>query len=393
MQNNYGAIIVEEMLDGAYTIGGAPLIDHVLKLVSDAKQIVILSDNAIDRPGVSIIENSTPSSLCNALNAFGNDIDNVLIVSSRTPLIKKSAIDEMMAMLVHPADNGTIVMASALVPQYLDKSGTLDSAVAIFSHLKALSSVAADAPPGLPGLITGMVQKGILVSASYSLEQELGYINSKIDLALAEHYYQTDMRAKFLTDGVTIISPDDVFFGFNNQIKEDAIIHPYVVLGPNVTIERGAEIKAFSYLINCTIKEGASIGPFASVAQNSEIGANANIGNFVEIKRSIIEQNVKAKHLSYIGDTIIGSNSNIGAGVVTCNYDGKNKKKTHIKSNCFVGANTSLIAPLTIGRGAYISAGSVITSDVPDDAFAIARSKQSNKANLAKKLLKDAGSE
>ncbi|MBQ8651319.1 MAG: bifunctional UDP-N-acetylglucosamine diphosphorylase/glucosamine-1-phosphate N-acetyltransferase GlmU [Alphaproteobacteria bacterium] len=213
-------------------------------------------------------------------------------------------------------------------------------------------------------------------------------INTMIDLSYAEQVMQDRLRNKFMLQGVKMNDPKTVCLSYDTEIESNVQIEQNVILKEGVKIKNGAKILAFSYLENCTIEESAEIGPFARVRGNTVIGQNSSIGNFVEVKGSVFGNNSKAKHLSYIGDTSIAENVNIGAGTITCNYDGFSKHKTRIESGAFVGSNTTIIAPNVIGKNAIIAAGSVITQDVPVDSLAIARVTQSNIKDKASEIRK-----
>jgi bifunctional UDP-N-acetylglucosamine pyrophosphorylase/glucosamine-1-phosphate N-acetyltransferase len=204
-------------------------------------------------------------------------------------------------------------------------------------------------------------------------------INSRADLAAAEAVLQNRLRLAAMDAGVAMLAPDTVFLSHDTVLAPDVSIGPFVVFGPGVSVASGAEIKAFSHLEGCVVQEGAIIGPYARLRPGADIGAEAHIVNFVEIKAAKIGKGVKANHLSYIGDAEIGEKTNIGAGTITCNYDGKKKHKTKIGARVFVGSNTALVAPVSIGDDALLAAGSVITEDVEADTLAIARGRQVNK--------------
>ncbi len=178
-----------------------------------------------------------------------------------------------------------------------------------------------------------------------------------------------------------------MFFALDTHIGRDAIIGPNVIFGPGVTIESGAEVKGFCHLEGCHISRGADVGPFARLRPGAELAEHVHVGNFVEIKNAILDEGVKVGHLSYIGDAEIGEHTNIGAGTVTCNYDGVMKHRTRIGKRVFIGSDTMLVAPVTVGDGALTASGSVITEDVPAEALALARAKQVNKPGLATRLM------
>lgn len=214
---------------------------------------------------------------------------------------------------------------------------------------------------------------------------ELAGINTRAQLASAENVLQNKLRAQMMENGVTLIDPQSVYLRSDTKIAADVVVHPQVVFGDNVIVESGVEIRSFSHIEGAYIEEGAIIGPFARIRPKSTIGKNAHIGNFVEIKNTMLGDGAKANHLSYVGDSDVGAAANIGAGTITCNYDGVNKHKTTIGAKASIGSNSSLVAPVTIGEGAVTGAGSVITQDVPKDALALGRARQVNKENRAKK--------
>jgi bifunctional UDP-N-acetylglucosamine pyrophosphorylase/glucosamine-1-phosphate N-acetyltransferase len=214
---------------------------------------------------------------------------------------------------------------------------------------------------------------------------ELGGINTRAQLASAENVLQNKLRAQMMENGVTLIDPQSAYFRVDTKIAPDVVIHPQVVFGANVEVESNVEIRSFCHIEGAYIKEGAIIGPFARIRPSSTIGKDAHIGNFVEVKNTVLGDGAKANHLSYVGDSEVGAAANIGAGTITCNYDGVNKHKTIIGAKASIGSNSSLVAPVTIGEGAVTGAGSVITEDVPKDALAFGRARQVNKEKRAKK--------
>jgi bifunctional UDP-N-acetylglucosamine pyrophosphorylase/glucosamine-1-phosphate N-acetyltransferase len=204
-------------------------------------------------------------------------------------------------------------------------------------------------------------------------------VNSRAELAAAEAVVQNNLRSAALENGVAMLAPETVFFAADTVIAPDVAIGPYVVFGPGVRVESGAEIKAFSHLEGCLVQAGAIIGPYARLRPGADIGPAAHVGNFVEIKATKLGAGAKANHLSYLGDAEIGEKTNIGAGTITCNYDGKKKHKTKIGAGAFIGSNSALVAPVAIGDNALVAAGSVITQDVPANTLAIARGRQVGK--------------
>ncbi|MCP5412244.1 MAG: bifunctional UDP-N-acetylglucosamine diphosphorylase/glucosamine-1-phosphate N-acetyltransferase GlmU [Alphaproteobacteria bacterium] len=214
-------------------------------------------------------------------------------------------------------------------------------------------------------------------------EEALG-VNSRGELAAAERIMQDRLRAGFMAAGVGLTAPETVYLSHDTVIEPDVTIEPFVVIAAGVTIRGGARIRSHSHLEGCDIASGAIIGPFARLRPGAKIGQDAHIGNFVEVKNTTIEAGAKANHLTYLGDAHVGAKANIGAGTITCNYDGFTKAKTEIGAGAFIGSDTALVAPVTVGAGAITAAGSVITKDVPADALAIARGQQSEKPGWAK---------
>ncbi len=229
--------------------------------------------------------------------------------------------------------------------------------------------------------------QGLRATAILCPEAETLGINSRAELAAAETAFQAAKRAEMLENGVAMQAPETVIFALDTWVGQDAEVEPHVVFGPGVTVENGARIRAFSHLEGCHVSAGAVIGPYARLRPGAEIGNDARIGNFVEVKEAQIGEGAKVNHLSYIGDATVGEGSNIGAGTVTCNYDGVMKHRTTIGRNAFIGSDTMLVAPVTVGHNAMTASGSVITEDIPDGALAIGRAKQVTKPGLAVKLM------
>ena len=213
-------------------------------------------------------------------------------------------------------------------------------------------------------------------------------VNSRGELAVAEAIFQYRARQKNMEAGVTLIDPDSVFFAADTVVAPDVLIEPNVFFGPGVRIESGAHIKAFSHIEGATIGKNTTVGPFARLRPGAALGDDVKIGNFVEIKQSRIADGAKISHLSYIGDATVGTEANIGAGVITCNYDGYSKHRTVIGKEVFIGSNSALVAPVVIGDGAMIAAGSTVTADVAADALALARTRQEEKAGWANEFRK-----
>ncbi|MBU8538360.1 bifunctional UDP-N-acetylglucosamine diphosphorylase/glucosamine-1-phosphate N-acetyltransferase GlmU [Falsiroseomonas tokyonensis] len=252
-------------------------------------------------------------------------------------------------------------------------------AAELFGWLRAVRNDNAKGEFYLTDVVALARQAGRRVVAVEAPEAELRGINSRVELAAAEATAQARLRERAMTGGATLIQPESVNFAFDTQLGQDVTIGPNVVFGPGVVVEDGVEIRAFSHLEGCVVRAGAVIGPFARLRPGTVIERHAHVGNFVELKAAVLGEGAKANHLSYLGDAMIGAGANIGAGTITCNYDGVNKHRTEIGAGAFIGSDTALVAPVRVGARALVAAGSVITEDVADDAMAIARGRQANK--------------
>ena len=214
-------------------------------------------------------------------------------------------------------------------------------------------------------------------------EDDVLGVNSRVELAQAEHAFQTKKRAEFLAAGVTMTAPETVFFSFDTQIENDVVLEPGVVFATGVSVKSGTEVRAFSHLEGASVAEDCVIGPYVRLRPGAVLERGVKVGNFVEIKKTRMGEGAKASHLSYLGDGDVGAEANIGAGTIFCNYDGFLKYQTTIGDEAFIGSNSSLVAPVTIGAGAYVGSGSVITKDVESNGLAVARGRQIQKSGWA----------
>ncbi|SLN49253.1 Bifunctional protein GlmU [Roseovarius albus] len=229
--------------------------------------------------------------------------------------------------------------------------------------------------------------KGLSATAVACDESETMGVNSRAELAQAEAAFQATARAEALDNGITMHAPETVHFAHDTHVGRDTIIEPNVIFGPGVTVESGARLRAFSHLEGAHVSRGAIVGPYARLRPGAELAEDTHIGNFVEVKNATIGEGSKANHLTYIGDATIGDGTNIGAGTITCNYDGVMKHQTTIGDRVFVGSNTMLVAPVSLGDDAMTGSGSVVTNDVPDGALALARARQETKPGMARKMV------
>ncbi|MEM7440698.1 MAG: bifunctional UDP-N-acetylglucosamine diphosphorylase/glucosamine-1-phosphate N-acetyltransferase GlmU [Pseudomonadota bacterium] len=261
------------------------------------------------------------------------------------------------------------------------------SAATMFTMISRLSTDNASGEYYLTDIVAEARKAGLGAAVITCSEEETLGVNSRADLAAAETAFQAQKRAKAMHNGVTLTAPETVFFARDTYIGRDVMIEPNVVFGPGVTVESGVHIRAFSHLEGCHVSQHAVVGPYTRLRPGAEIGDGARIGNFVEIKEATIGEGAKVNHLSYVGDATVGEAANIGAGTITCNYDGVFKHHTHIGARAFIGSNTALVAPVRVGVDAMTGSGSVITSDVPDEALGLSRARQETKPGLAKRLM------
>jgi bifunctional UDP-N-acetylglucosamine pyrophosphorylase/glucosamine-1-phosphate N-acetyltransferase len=354
----------------------------------------------------------TADAVLAARDQIGRGYDDILIVYADIPLIEASTLTAMRTELASGADVVALGFEAADPAGYgrlIEGNGRL---IAIREHKDAnaeerasrLCNAGPIAFTGSAGLslldavkpnnaqkefyLTDIVEianaRGLSAKALVAKEKEVMGVNDRAQLAAAEAALQDRLRRRAMAAGATLTAPETVFLSFDARIGRDVLIEPHVVIGPGCSIEDGAVIRAFSHLEGSRVAGGAIVGPYARLRPGADIAAKARIGNFVEIKQSTIEEGAKVNHLTYIGDARVGANANIGAGTITCNYDGFAKHRTDIGAGAFIGSNSALVAPVTIGDGAYIGSGSVITRSVDADALAVARGRQEDKAGWGK---------
>jgi bifunctional UDP-N-acetylglucosamine pyrophosphorylase / glucosamine-1-phosphate N-acetyltransferase len=340
-----------------------------------------------------------------ARDAIARGADDLLVAFGDTPLISAETFERMRAPLKNgaalavlgfraadPTGYGRLVVEGkrlTAIREHADASPeerkiTLCNAgVMAFDGRKALGIIEKIGNANSKGeyyltdavgIVRDLGLEAVVIETS---EDEVRGINTKAQLAEAEAVMQARLRKAALEAGVTLIAPDTVYLAADTKFGSDVTIEPFVVIGPGVSIADGAVIHSFSHIVQAAIGKNASVGPYARLRPGTSLGDGVRIGNFVETKAATLEAGAKVNHLSYVGDAQVGANANLGAGTITCNYDGFSKHKTTIGKGAFVGTNSSLVAPVKIGDGAYIGSGSVITKDVPDDAMAVERSPQS----------------
>jgi bifunctional UDP-N-acetylglucosamine pyrophosphorylase / glucosamine-1-phosphate N-acetyltransferase len=411
-----------------HPVAGQSLLAHVLAAAPKGKgaalAVVIGPDHQAVadeakrvRPDAAIFVQrqrlGTAHAVLAARDALARGPDDLLVVFGDTPLISAETLERMRAPLKKGAALAVLGFRAADPTGYGRLLVERDQLVAIREHADAsaeeravtlcnagvmaldgrralqivekIGNANAKGEYYLTDAVAIVRQLGLKATVIETSEDEVRGINTKAQLAEAEQVMQTRLRKAALDAGVTMIAPETVYLAADTTFGSDVTIEPFVVIGPGVTIADGAVIHAFSHIVQATIGKKASVGPYARLRPGTSLGDGARIGNFVETKAAILEAGVKINHLSYIGDAHVGVGANIGAGTITCNYDGFNKHKTEIGAGAFVGSNSSLVAPVKIGSGAYIGSGSVITKDVPDDALAVERSQQTTRAGGAKR--------
>lgn len=410
-----------------HRLGGVPLVGHALAAGRrlDPAQVIVVAGHGAESVSAAVAkldpeaqialqpeQLGTGHAVAQALPLIEGFEGRVIVLYGDTPFIGE---DTLTALADHPADVIVLGFEAAdpgrygrlvtgpegleRIVEYKDadettrairlvNSGVLAADAALLRRFVA--QLGNDNAAGeyyltdVPGLARAAGHRVEVVTCD---EAETLGINTRAELAEAEALFQTRARQRALEDGVTMSDPATVWFALDTVIGRDAIIGQNVVFGPGVTVESGAEILPFCHLEGCHVSSGATVGPFARLRPGAELGGDVHVGNFVEIKNSVLDEGVKVGHLTYLGDAEIGKATNIGAGTVTCNYDGVSKHRTRIGANAFIGSDTMLVAPVSVGARAMTGSGSVITADVPDDALALGRAPQVNKPGLATRLM------
>ncbi len=411
-----------------HTVAQAPLLEHAMAsgaTLSPSRIVVVAGHGAdlvrdaaqdFDEEAQVVVQEEqlgTAHAVAQAREALADFDGTAIVLYGDTPFVQPETLEAMCAALTdsdvvvlgfEAADPGRygrlVVQGDSLerIVEFKDASDqerdiTLCNSGVIacksdvlFTLIDAVGNDNASGEYYLTDIIGIARARGLKATAVSCDEAETIGVNSRADLAAADAAFQTRTRAAMLENGVTLMAPETVYFARDTYVGRDTVIEPNVVFGPGVTIETGATIRAFSHLEGCHVARGGIIGPYARLRPGTELSEDVRIGNFVEVKNAQIAEGAKINHLSYIGDATIGAKTNIGAGTITCNYDGVMKHHTHIGSNVFIGSNTMLVAPVHIGNGAMTGSGSVITSDVEADALALARAPQVEKPGMARKL-------
>ena len=410
-----------------HRIANRPMIQHVLAAVAPlapARIIVVVAPGmeqvaaavAPAETAVQLKPRGTAHAVMSARPALDGFAGDVLVLNGDAPLLTTATLEALVAerrrapeaaavvVGMRPADTspyGRLVMSGGMLEAIVESRDCTAEQRAIglcnaglwaidarrlFTLLDGVGTDNAKGEYYLTDIVKIARARGLACRAIEAPADEMVGVNSRAELAAAEALMQRRLREAAMANGVTLVAPDTVFFSADTRIGRDSTVGPFVVFGPDVAIGEAVEIPAFCHMVGAKIGDRASIGPFARLRPGADLGPEVHIGNFVEVKNSRLEAGVKANHLTYLGDSTVGARSNIGAGTITCNYDGFEKFRTEIGQGVFVGTNTALVAPLKIGDGAYIAAGSVITSDVPADALAIARGQQAVKPKRAAEI-------
>lgn len=409
-----GRPMVSHVLDTALAAGAA----HLAVVIGPGHEAVAAEVRRVAPEAELFVQEErrgTAHAVLAAREALARGYDDVVVMYGDTPLVRIETIGELRG----PLAGGAAVSVLGFRPDDPTGYGRLvtdgDGAlVAIREHkeaspeelavglcnagLMALDGRAAldilesigDANAKKEFYLTDAVEiaraLGRAAAVCEAAVEEVVGVNSRAQLAEAEAILQRRLRRHAMDNGATLVAPETVFFSADTKLGRDVVIEPNVFFGPGVSVEEGATIRAFSHAEGAHVGAGAIVGPFARLRPGAELGEGVHVGNFVEIKASDLAPGVKVNHLSYVGDSSVGANTNVGAGTITCNYDGFRKHRTTIGANAFIGTNSLLVAPVTVGDGAYLGTGSVITDDVPADALAIGRARQVNKPGLAKRL-------
>ncbi|MFD3189268.1 bifunctional UDP-N-acetylglucosamine diphosphorylase/glucosamine-1-phosphate N-acetyltransferase GlmU [Sedimentitalea sp. HM32M-2] len=381
---------------------GAEAVTRAVRAEDDNAQVVLQTEQL-----------GTAHAVDQARDALAGFSGDVVVLYGDTPFVQPDTLERMIAaradhdlvvlgfQAADPARYGRLVMDGSDLTRIVEfkdagpaeraidlcNSGLLAcDAAMLFDLIATVGNDNASGEYYLTDVVALARARGLSATAVTCDEAETLGVNSRAELAVADGLFQARARAGLLDKGVTLMAPDSVYLAQDTVIGRDTVIEPNVVFGPGVTVETGALIRAFCYLEGCHISRGAIVGPYARLRPGAELAENTKVGNFVELKNARIDEGAKVNHLSYIGNATIGAGANIGAGTITCNYDGVMKHHTRIGARAFIGSNTMLVAPVNVGAGAMTASGSVITRDVADDALAMSRTEQQNKPGRARKL-------
>ncbi len=411
-----------------HPLAGRPLVAHVIAAVetlAPERVVVVVAPGMTDvaevvaphQTAIQTRQRGTADAVGAAHAALSGFTGDVLVLYGDTPLITSETLTALVAartgpgqpavavLGMRPADPGAygrLVLADdgslSEIVEFRDatpeqkaidlcNSGVMAvDGARLFELLAAVSDDNAKGEFYLTDIVGLARERGLGCAVVEADADELIGINSRAELAEAEAIVQNGLRGAAMAEGATLRDPASVFFSLDTVLGRDVVVDPWVVFEPGVVVGDNAHIRAFSHIEGATIEAGATIGPYARLRPGARIGPGARVGNFVEVKNAELEAGAKADHLSYIGDARVGSDANVGAGTITCNYDGFDKARTDIGSGAFIGSNTALVAPVTVGDGAIVGAGSVISRDVPENALALTRAPHAEKPLWAERF-------
>lgn len=413
-----------------HPIGGAPLLAHVLAAaaaLAPARLAVVVGHGGAAvgaaaralRPDALLVEQpvrrGTGDAVRCALAALGPLEGDLLVLFADTPLITPSTLERLLAARAagaaaavlgfRPADPGgygrLVLDANGALTRIVEAADATPEEIAIgLCNSGVMALDAARAPSWIEGLSAANAKGELYLTDVVAAARADGRdcaavicdpvetlgVNDRAELAAVEAIFQTRARAAALAGGATLVAPETVFLSHDTRLGRDVTVEPFVVFGPGVVVEDGVTIGAFTRLEGCVLRAGARVGPHARLRPGADIGPGAVVGNFVEVKSAVLGPGAKVSHLSYVGDAVVGADANLGAGTITCNYDGVAKHRTEIAAGAFIGSNSALVAPVRVGEGAYVGSGSVVTADVPDGALAIGRGRQVTKPGLGARL-------
>jgi len=410
-----------------HEIGHLPLIGHVLRSVAaldDARSVVVTAPDQASVRGLlpeavgTAIQDpplGTGHAVLAAEGALEEAGDSVLVLFGADPLIRPETLSALLAkrragaglavlgfQAPDPSGLGRIVTdtGGAVLRIVEDKDATpaerairlcnagamaIDGRRAL-DWLRRIGNANAKGEYYLTDIVAIARADGAAIAFVEADPAEVIGVDTRADLAVAEAEFQRRTRAAIMDGGVTLTAPETVFFAHDTEIGPDSVVEPHVVFGPGVAIAENVRVRAFSHIEGATLAAGVTVGPYARIRPESVIGEGARIGNFVEVKKATVGAGAKVNHLSYVGDATVGPAANVGAGTITCNYDGFAKHRTVIGEGAFIGSNTALVAPVVVGSGAIVAAGSTLTEDVPANALGIARGRQHTKENWAERF-------
>lgn len=424
-----GARMQSDLHKVLHPLAGRPMLLHLIASVAalDPRRTVVVTgaaraqvEAAVGPFGVATAVQAeqlgTGHAVAQAQAALAGFDGDVLILYGDVPLVSTATMRAMIARLNAPdapaavvlgfrpdqaAAYGRIVAEDGVIARMVEfkdaspaeravglcNSGLMAVRAAdLFALLARVGNDNAAGEYYLPDIVMLAAADGRRSAVIETAAAEVAGVNSRGELAAVEASWQAARRARAMAEGATLIAPDTVWFAFDTALGRDVVIEPNVVFGPGVTVGDGAVIHAFSHVEGATIGANAEVGPFARLRPGAVLGERSKVGNFVEMKQAVLGAGAKASHLTYLGDAEIGAGANIGAGTITCNYDGFFKYRTVIGAGAFVGSNSALVAPVTIGAGAIVGAGSVVTADVEADALALGRGKQESRPGWAKRF-------